>query len=272
MKVFALVGTSGSGKSYNALKFAYLKKVEYIIDDGILIYKGKILAGISAKNMNTRIKAVKIAVFDDLKLRKQVLDVIKERKIKRLLVLGTSEKMIKKILSALNIKQDYEITYIEEIASYEEIEMAKNIRSTQGNHIVPIPTMELKKSFSGILKNPIRLFFKNEKSNEIEEVEKTIVRPTFSYLGKYFISDKVIYDLVKFFLKNEKNISNVKRIKVFYDKHNNLSIILELEANYVELLLLGKKIQFNLKNYIESKTMIFVEKIDILFYGIKDKE
>ena len=60
MEVYALVGSSGTGKSFKALEFAYENDIEYIIDDGILIYKNKVLAGISAKQANTTIEAVKV--------------------------------------------------------------------------------------------------------------------------------------------------------------------------------------------------------------------
>ncbi|MCG4734992.1 ATP-binding protein, partial [Casaltella massiliensis] len=65
MKVYALVGESGSGKSYKALELAYEKNINYIIDDGILIFKNKIIAGISAKQASTKIQAVKRAIFHD---------------------------------------------------------------------------------------------------------------------------------------------------------------------------------------------------------------
>ena len=49
MKIVALVGQSGTGKSYKALHLAHEKEIEYIIDDGLLIKGNKILAGKSAK-------------------------------------------------------------------------------------------------------------------------------------------------------------------------------------------------------------------------------
>ena len=44
MKVIALVGGSGTGKSHKALVLAHKENIEYIIDDGLLIKKDKILA------------------------------------------------------------------------------------------------------------------------------------------------------------------------------------------------------------------------------------
>ena len=49
MDVIALVGPSGTGKSHRALKVAKDHQADAIIDDGILIQNGKIIAGASAK-------------------------------------------------------------------------------------------------------------------------------------------------------------------------------------------------------------------------------
>jgi len=49
VEIFALVGESGTGKSYKAILVAHKYNISYIIDDGLLIRKDKILAGHSAK-------------------------------------------------------------------------------------------------------------------------------------------------------------------------------------------------------------------------------
>ena len=49
MKVYALVGKSGTGKSYQAMNLCHEKNIEAIIDDGLFIYKNNVVAGISAK-------------------------------------------------------------------------------------------------------------------------------------------------------------------------------------------------------------------------------
>lgn len=44
MEVYALVGASGTGKSYHAMDVATDKQITHIIDDGILISRGVKLA------------------------------------------------------------------------------------------------------------------------------------------------------------------------------------------------------------------------------------
>lgn len=52
MKVYSFTGKSGTGKSYQAIRVAKEKGIPALIDDGLLIYKNKIVAGRSAKNVN----------------------------------------------------------------------------------------------------------------------------------------------------------------------------------------------------------------------------
>ena len=49
MEVIALVGPSGTGKSHRALLVAHNNQADAIIDDGLLIKDGTIIAGKSAK-------------------------------------------------------------------------------------------------------------------------------------------------------------------------------------------------------------------------------
>ena len=49
IKVYALVGESGTGKSFRAKLVAQKHGIDMIIDDGLLIRDNRILAGHSAK-------------------------------------------------------------------------------------------------------------------------------------------------------------------------------------------------------------------------------
>ncbi len=190
MKIYALVGRSGTGKSYKALEVACENNIEYLIDDGLLIYKNKIVAGISAKQSKTYIEAVKRAIFNDENHRKDVKDKIKEKNIQKILLIGTSNKMVKQIVNKLELGEIYKYIYIEDISTYEEIELAKRSRE-RGNHIIPVSTMEIKPIANGLSINPLkRKIFKNN-SKETKLIEKTVIRPTFSYRGKFSINKKI---------------------------------------------------------------------------------
>ena len=81
--VYALVGGSGTGKSYRAKLIAQKHGLEAIIDDGLLIRDDKILAGHSAKKEKTYLGAVRVALFDEKKHRDEIAKTIQKLKIKK---------------------------------------------------------------------------------------------------------------------------------------------------------------------------------------------
>jgi len=114
MKVFALVGESGSGKSYKAIMVAKDKKIEYILDDGLLIKGARVIAGKSAKREQSIVSAVKRALFMEESHREQVINAINNNNPDRILILGTSDRMVEKIAKILNLGEINEKIYINE--------------------------------------------------------------------------------------------------------------------------------------------------------------
>ena len=145
MQVFALVGKSGTGKSYHCIDLAHEKNIEGIIDDGLLIADGRILAGRSNK-----IASVKRAIFECPQQAADVAAAIAEHSIDSVLVLGTSDRMVRLIASRIGLPEIQEIVYIEDIATPEEIQIAFDMRNKQGKHIIPAPLPEVKKAIFGV--------------------------------------------------------------------------------------------------------------------------
>lgn len=195
MLVYGLVGKSGTGKSYNAAELCGHMEIDAIIDDGLLIYEGEIAAGTSAKRSATRLGAVKQALFTSDGHCAEVRDAIKAFAPDKLLVLGTSDEMVLKICERLGIPGPSRIIRIEEITTAEQRREASKHRNDDGTHIIPAPTFQVKKQFSGYFVDPKKAFRESGAGNI--PAERTIVRPTYSYLGNYAISDKVITDIVE---------------------------------------------------------------------------
>ena len=261
MKVYALVGSSGTGKSYKALEVAYDNNIDYIIDDGILIHKNKILAGISAKQANTTMEAVRRAIFDNEEHLKSVNLRLKEFDINNILILGTSNKMVNKIAKALELGEIHRYIRIEDVSDEAEIIKAKKSRK-KGNHIIPVPTIEIKPMASGLKIDSLKrkFFRKNNKTEEI--LEKTIIRPTFSYMGKFYISQNVIEDIVRYEISKFEEFEKINKIKVI---NINNSIHIQININIKNVLLIQEleKIQCIIKTCIENITSIYVEKVDV---------
>lgn len=262
MKIYALIGPSGTGKSYRALMVAYEKGIDYIIDDGILIHKSKILAGTSAKRSRTSMEAVKRAIFEYEEQKREVMHELERQKPNKLLIIGTSENMISKIMERLGLGFEYEKISIYDVASEQEIYQAKTTRALQGIHTVPLPTFELKNHFSGIIKNPVKLFFKTNDTNEIKEFEKTLIRPTFSYLGKYFISEKAIIQMIKYELEKSSFVRKVYNIKI-HKAPDGIEIEVTVGAGLCRMHVEAALLQREIAGSVEGMTLINVKVVDV---------
>lgn len=214
MKVYAFVGPSGTGKSHRAQMVARMKNTEYIIDDAILIKGNKILCGESAKKASTKIEAVKRALFSFNGQVEEVRNALEQENPESILILGTSDDMVQKIVRNLKLPEIEETIYIEDVSSPEEIAAARSARMSGGKHVIPVPTFELKKDFSGFLLDPLQIFKWKGRNSTPVLMEKSLIRPTFSYLGKYTISDNVFKTIVQYISKNFSAIYKIQRINV----------------------------------------------------------
>ena len=118
--------------------------------------------------------------------------------------------MVEKIAANLGLPKIEKIVYIQDYASPEEMEEARRMRVTEGKHVIPVPTFELKKDFSGYILDPLQIFKFKGKDNKPYVSEKSIIRPTFSYLGNFTISDTVFRQILEYIAKKEKGISRLK--------------------------------------------------------------
>lgn len=233
MEVIAFYGPPGTGKSDRALVIAYENQASCIIDDGILIYHSRIVAGKSAKREASRLKAVRRAIFWDKEQRDEVRAALKKINPKRVLILGTSDRMVVTITKALDLPMPAKYIRIEDVAKPEEMMKASEARHKEGKHVIPVPTMELKPYFKGYLVDPLK-FFRNRKKTGSkrfsEENERSVVRPVFSYYGKLSFSDRVIDSLVRY---AARDIRKLKINHVSSEKSTSQlnGLILELDVN-----------------------------------------
>ncbi|PSR28513.1 MAG: hypothetical protein C7B47_04925 [Sulfobacillus thermosulfidooxidans] len=262
MKIYALIGPSGTGKSHRASMVAIEKNAEAIIDDGLLIADGRIVAGYSAKREATRVAAVKRAIFSDPEHAASVRQAIARLNLSSLLILGTSVNMVNHIVRALHLDPDSVMWIpIETIASPEERALAQKIRREQGKHVIPAPTMEVRKSFSGYLIDPLRFIFRRKGRSVF--VEKSIVRPTYSGLGRFYISDTVITAIVVHAARQNRDVSHVYRV-VVQSTPAGVSITVELGVSrQCQLFALLEDVQTRIRQAIEEMTALNVLALDI---------
>ena len=266
--VFAFVGPSGTGKSYRAQMVAAENDVHFIIDDGLLIKDNEVIAGNSAKKASTKIETVKKALFIQEEQSKEIQKALKKYKAESILLLGTSDGMVEKIAVNLEIPKPEKIIYINDVATEEEMEKAKRVRQTQGKHVIPVPTFEIKKDFSGYLLDPLQIFKTNGKGNKPYIAEKSIIRPTFSYLGNFTISDNVFKQIIEYLVIKNEAIYRISRIRV--NNHEEgpeiyMEVILNYGFNIVEEL---QKLKLKIIKEIERLTSMNVQSIEVLAKGL----
>ena len=240
IEVYAFVGPSGTGKSYRAQMVAGAYNIKFIIDDGLLVKENAIVAGQSAKKAPTKIETIKKALFNDEKQKSEMQEAIIRLSPKSILILGTSDKMVKTIAENLGLPPIKKTIYITDVATEEEIENAKRIRTTEGKHVIPVPTFELKKDFSGYLLDPLQIFNGNPYISE-----KSIIRPTFNYIGNFTISDNVFKQIIEVQARDIKSISKIIRIRVNKSEEGP-NVYIEVEIIY------GFNIMAELKKFKEK--------------------
>ena len=231
LKVFAFVGPSGTGKSYRAQMVAGEKDVHFIIDDGLLINDNEVIAGESAKKASTKIETVKKALFLNENESKEIQKALKKYNAKSILILGTSDDMVKKIAKNLKLPEISEIVYITDVATEQEMQTARKMRVTEGKHVIPVPTFEIKKDFSGYLLDPLQIFKSKGNGEKPYISEKSIIRPTFSYLGNFTISDTVFRQIVEYLANKIPEIHKVLKTRVRNSEAGPI-IYMEVEVVY----------------------------------------
>jgi len=277
--VYALVGESGTGKSYNAKLVAERYGLNAIIDDGLLIQDDKILAGRSAKSEQTYMGAVRVALFDSKEHRDEIARKIKHYHIRRILILGTSEKMVLKIATRLQLPSPSKFIRIEDIATKEDIELAVKSRQIEGKHVIPVASIEVKRRYPNIFSNGIRFTFHrsnplkvvsadNKKDSKV--VEKSIVQPEFSKKNRIAISEAALVQMSMNCIREYDSGIRVKKMIVRADSRGyRLVSTIDIPSDDFAStdLPLTKRVdnlQKKIIDKIESSTGIFIEEVNII--------
>lgn len=266
MKIYALIGKSGTGKSFHAMELCHKMQIQSIIDDGLFIYQSTVVAGISAKRQATKIGAVKVALFQDDAVRDEVASAIEEKNPDSILVLGTSIGMTDKIILRLGLLPDADALeqvnriFIEDITTEEERKIAQTQREVMGKHVIPAPALQLKRNFAGYFMDPLRLFRGKDTG---AAAERTVVRPTYSYMGEYFVDERVIEDIVTCVAYEMPAVGAI--IRVTQDPHPEtfkLSVTVRLRRGY-PIWETAQELQERINEKVECMTAFNVTEVNV---------
>ncbi len=264
MKVIGFVGPSGTGKSHRASWVARERGTDFIIDDGLLIKGNQIIAGVSAKKESTKIASIKRALFTDKKHTEDVANALVLYNAQALLILGTSDAMVETIAERLGIGPVDEKVYITDVASEYEIKQALATRREQGKHVIPVPTFEIKKDFSGYFLDPLQIFRRKGKGSYQLVGEKSVVRPTFSYMGNYTISDYTIYQIVEYVTANIPGVSKISRFRA-ENRPDGIYIEMDLILIYGYMIKpLLREVQEKVSERIKHLTALNIQRMNVV--------
>ena len=266
IEVYAFVGPAGTGKSQRASQVARQHGIDLIVDDGLVVSRGRIMAGRSAKSEDNMVRAIRRALFEYPAHRAEVMGFLEGRAPCKLMLLATSEGMMRKIVAKLGLSDPVKIIGITDVATQEEIDNALRERREKRQHVVPVARTQIQRNFAGKLVSQLKDLFKSKDRDD----GRTIVKPPFSFDGHVTIGREAILEMCRRLVVIGDHVRKVHEIELETD-NDSLEVNLEIDVklgNRSALLiarLLQKKISVGLSYF----TGMDVRKVNVKIHEIE---
>lgn len=231
VEVIGLYGPSGTGKSYHAAAWVRQLAPALLIDDGLLIEDGLPLAGYSAKFEPTRMGAIKRAIFFDEAHAAQVRAALAAASAPRVVVLGTSRRMIERICARLELPDPRSWHAVTDLRANAEIDRAL-MRRREGLHAIPISSAKLdRSSFSAGMRSLLKRLASFAPTDETQRENLTIVHPSFAR-GAVFVHERAVADSLRQFVLSARGPFRVGKIR--FDGHSSMRVVVSLHAEWID--------------------------------------
>ena len=261
IEVTAFVGPAGTGKSHRATLIARQNNIDTIIDDGLVISRGRILAGRSAKSEVNRLRAIKRAIFEYPEHRDEVVNCLAKNSPSKIMILATSDGMIEKITARLGLSPPVKTIRISDVSTPSEIEAALRERKEKKQHVVPAAKAQIQQNFAGKLVSQIRGFFKGR---EREESRNTIVRPLFSFNGKVTIGSDAILEMSRKLLELRDHVRKIRSLVIETDEDRiSVSVEIDLKLSGRSALSIAKTLQRKMRMGLSYFTGMEIKQVNI---------
>lgn len=269
IEVYAFVGPAGTGKSQRATHVARQFGIDLIIDDGLVVSRGRIMAGKSAKSEINMVRAIRRAIFEYEQHRDEVIKYLETRAPCKLMILATSNAMIDKIVNKLGLNSPVKIINIADVASQDEIDAALRERREKKQHVVPVARTQIQRNFAGKLVSQIRDLFKGRDKtagNALsgDENKNTIVKPPFSFDGKVVISTDAILAMCRRLIETSEHVQNIHELELEpEDDSMDINMILDFKLGSKSALEIARLLQRKIKMGLSYFTGMDVKKVNI---------
>jgi uncharacterized alkaline shock family protein YloU len=185
--------------------------------------------------------------------------------------------MVNKIAARLQLPQPSKIIQIEDVATQEDIERAIRSRRIEGKHVIPVPSIEVKRSYPQIFYDAIRIFQRRPSSREASPGitpqgigptpkvhEKSVVRPEYSKRGKVEISEAALSQMVIHCILEHNPNLRIKKITV-RDEQRGYRLVITIDVPFGTQLSgnIHELQQYIIEN-IEQFTGILIEEVNII--------
>jgi hypothetical protein len=261
VEVLGFVGPAGTGKSQRASQVARQNGIDFIIDDGLVVSKGRIMAGKSAKSEKNLVRAIRRALFEYAPHREEVALFLASRAPCKVMVIATSRSMMAKIVKKLGLAEPARIIDITDVASAEEITNALKERREKKQHVVPVSRTQIQRNFAGKLVSQLKDLFK---SKDRQDDSRTVVKPPFSFDGRVTIEEEAILAMARRLIVMGEHIKHARELSFFYEGDAlNVNLVVDIRLGDKNALYLARLLQKKLRVGLSFFTGIEVKKVNI---------
>ena len=183
--------------------------------------------------------------------------------------------MVMKIAERLQLHQPQKIIRIEDIATEEEIQEAIRSRKIEGKHVIPVPSIEVKRNYPQIFYDAMRVLFKKKTpapGSNNKMIEKSVVRPEFSKKGRVEISEGALSQMIiHCILEFDSNIV-IKKLTIKTDAQG-YRLVLCVDVPFGNQLTgtIYRLQQYIIEN-VERYTGILIEEVNIIIDQITRRD
>ena len=266
IEVYAFVGPAGTGKSQRASQVARQHGIDLIVDDGLVVSRGRIMAGRSAKSEGNMVRAIRRALFEYPAHRAEVLGFLEGRAPCRLMLLATSEGMMRKIVAKLGLSDPVKIIGITDVATQEEIDNALRERREKKQHVVPVARTQIQRNFAGKLVSQLKDLFKSRDRDD----GRTIVKPPFSFDGHVTIGREAILEMCRRLVVIGDHVRKVHEIELETDDDSlEVNLAIDVRLGSRSALLIARLLQRKISVGLSYFTGMDVKKVNVRIHEIE---